>query len=84
MTLIEGKKNQIVKIIGFDPSCTKAKERLQSMGLCKGAIIRVLAKGYFGPVEVEVDNASIAVGRGIAKKIEVKTMECPLFEKTLE
>ena len=79
MKLIELNKNDVFKIINFENVCDNMKTRFNSMGITKNIMGQVLHKGFFGPIEVEFNNSKIAIGRKMAKKIEVKKYECPLF-----
>ncbi len=79
MKLIELKKNDVFKIISFENSCKEMKQRLLSMGVKKGSMGQVINKAVWGPIEIDFDGSKLAVGRGMAKKIEVKKYSCPLF-----
>lgn len=50
------------------------RSRLYSMGLAPGVIIRVLEKYQFGPVVVEAGGTRLAVGKGMAAKILVRSI----------
>ncbi|MGB9703701.1 MAG: FeoA family protein [Candidatus Micrarchaeia archaeon] len=63
----EGKKVKIVKFEG----CGEVERRLMEMGLVIGSEVMVVNQTY-GPVIVEVNNAKIAIGRGMAQKIIVE------------
>jgi Fe2+ transport system protein FeoA len=79
MKLIELNKNDVFKIVSFDDVCTNVKERLSSMGASKNSMGQVLHKSFLGPIEVEFNGNKIGIGRKMAKKIEVKKYECPIF-----
>jgi len=79
MKLIDLNKHDVFKIVSFDDVCENMKERLSSMGASKNSMGQVLHKGFFGPIEVEFNGSKIAIGRKMAKKIEVKKYECPIF-----
>ena len=52
--------------------------KMRSMGLLPGDYARVIRQAPFGgPVLVEIDGRSIALGRGIASKIEVEESSFP-------
>ena len=51
------------------------------MGALKNSMGQIIHKSFFGPIEVEFNGSKIAIGRKMAKKIEVKRYSCPLFEK---
>jgi Fe2+ transport system protein FeoA len=80
MKLIELNKHDVFKIVDFGEVCNNMKERLSSMGVTKNSMGQILHKGFFGPIEVEFNNSKIAIGRKMAKKIEVKKYECPIFQ----
>jgi ferrous iron transport protein A len=79
MKLIDLNKGDVFKIISFDDVCENMKKRLSSMGASKNSMGQILHKGFFGPIEVEFNGSKIAIGRKMAKKIEVKKYSCPLF-----
>lgn len=79
MKLIELPKNTIFKIVDLNNLCKNMKDRFCSMDIQKGSIGRVLNRGFFGPIEIEIDDSKLAIGRKMAAKIEVKTLECPIF-----
>ena len=79
MKLIELNKHDVFKIVDFGEVCDKMKNRLISMGVDKNSMGQVLHKGFFGPIEIEFNNSKLGVGRKMAKKIEVKKYECPIF-----
>ena len=72
MRLIEAKSKDIVKIVGFEGECDEFKCRLSAMGFMIGDIIKVVHKGFFGPVQIEANGRKIALCRGQAQKILVK------------
>jgi len=79
MKLIELNKGDVFKIIDFEDVCDNMKQRFSSMGITKNTMGQILHKGFFGPIEIEFDNTKLAIGRKMAKKIEVKKYNCPLF-----
>ena len=80
MKLSDLKKDSIFKIVDFD-GCESLKDRLSAMNIKKGTIARVVNKGLFGPIEIDIDGNKIAIGKRMAKKIEVKELNCPaVFE----
>jgi ferrous iron transport protein A len=81
MKLIDLKKGDVFKIVDFDNICNNMKERLSSMGASKNSMGQIIHKSFFGPIEVEFNGSKIAIGRKMAKKIEVKKYSCPLFDK---
>ncbi|NPA55696.1 MAG: ferrous iron transport protein A [Epsilonproteobacteria bacterium] len=81
MKLIDLQKNDIFKITDLDEVCDHVKGRLLALGADKKSIAQVLHKGFFGPIEIEINNSKIAIGRKMAKKIGVKKLSCPLLDK---
>ena len=79
LSLADLKSGDVFKIVDFDKSCGNFKYRLQDLGIHKGQMGQVLSKSLFGPIEVEIDDRKIALGRGMSKKIYVKKFECPLL-----
>jgi len=65
----EGQRGTIVSILGG----RMAVKRLVDLGLTPGTEIKVLRKIQpHGPVEIEVRGSNIALGRGLALKIQIK------------
>ena len=79
LALRDLKKNDVFKIIDFDESCGNFKNRLRDLGIHKGQIGQILNKSFFGPVEIEIDDRKLAIGKGMSKKIFVKKFECPIL-----
>ena len=79
MKLIDLNKQDVFKIVSFDDICENMKKRLSAMGVSKNSMGQILHKGFFGPIEVEFNGSKIGIGRKMAKKIEVKKYECPIF-----
>jgi ferrous iron transport protein A len=67
--LAEGEKGVIVKAFGG----FGLVRRLADMGLTPGVEVKLLRKGSFGgPVEIEVRDVVLALGRGVASRVLVK------------
>jgi len=81
MKLSDLNKNDVFKIVDFGDVCDDMQKRLISLGATKNEMGQVLNKGFFGPIKVEFNGSEIAIGRGMAKKIEVKHYECPIFNQ---
>ena len=65
----EGQRGTIASILGG----RMAVKRLADLGLTPGTEIIVLRKTQlYGPVEIEVRGSNIALGRGIALKIQIE------------
>ncbi|BCD67986.1 FeoA family protein [Nitratiruptor sp. YY09-18] len=75
MKLSEAQPGKEYKIIAIEGECDEYKCKLEAMGLRRGDIVKVLQKGFFGPIQVEVNGARIGLCRGQTKKIEVKEVK---------
>jgi Fe2+ transport system protein FeoA len=74
MLLAEVNNDKIVKVVSID-SGKGAKQRLLSLGLHINDIVEIVSNPRFGPVLIKnlsKNNARIAIGRGIAEKIQVE------------
>lgn len=76
MSLVELKAGEEAEIIelkgghGF-------QSRLRALGLAEGEMIKKLSRvGWGGPVIVLVNRAQIAIGRGMAHRIMVRSITC--------
>ena len=66
-------------VVAFVRGGTKACQRLLDMGLTRGTKVKVInAAPFFGPIEVEVRETVLALGRGLAHHVFVE------FENGLE
>jgi ferrous iron transport protein A len=75
MTLIQVKSGQTVQIMSFKGG-VGLEHKLRQLGLFPGDIARVLRHAPLGgPILVEVDGRSIALGRGVAAKVIVEARE---------
>ena len=71
MTLLQVKTGQLVRIMSFDGG-VGLEHKLRQLGLIPGDNARVLRHAPLGgPVLIEIDGRSIALGRGVASKILV-------------
>lgn len=71
MKLVDAKSGDLVIVKDFTRDCDNFKCRINSMGIKKGDIAKVLNRSFFGPILVEVDGSKIAICRGEAQKIIV-------------
>jgi len=72
MTLIQVETGQTVRIVSFTGG-VGLEHKLRQLGLIPGDDARVLRHAPLGgPVLVEVDGRSIALGRGVASKVVVE------------
>ncbi len=60
-------------VIAFVRGGTKARQRLLDMGMTRGTKVKVTnAAPFFGPIEVEVRETVLALGRGLAHHVFVE------------
>jgi Fur family ferric uptake transcriptional regulator len=64
---LTGETVEVVQIVG----CPSMSHKLMSMGFIRGAQVRILASG--GPVTVDLRNSRVALGRGQAARIIVRS-----------
>lgn len=75
MVLAEANGNNRYKIVAIN-SGKEAKRKLLSLGVYINDLIEIVSNPHFGPILIKnlsKDNAQIAIGRGIAEKIEVQS-----------
>lgn len=73
MTLMQVKNGQTVRIVSFKGGMG-LEHKLRQLGLVPGDRAKVLRHAPLGgPILVEVDGRSIALGRGVASKVVVET-----------
>ncbi|WP_200763892.1 FeoA family protein [Nitrosophilus alvini] len=75
MKLSDAKVGEVVKVIGFSGGCDEFKCRLEAMGFRVGDIVKIINKGFFGPLQIESSGSKIALCRGQAEKILVEKVE---------
>jgi ferrous iron transport protein A len=72
MTINELSPGQRATIIKINKG-EAARNRLLSMGITPGSTVTILARHPFrGPVTIDLGNSRMAIGREIARAIEVK------------
>jgi len=67
LQLHTGEKGKIIRITGGQGAC----KRLNELGLVPGVEIELVNKISSGPVMVRVKGSKLALGRGLAQKIEI-------------
>lgn len=76
MQLLYAHDGQWVRVTGFLGGA-RLEKKLGQLGLLPGDRVQILRHAPFGgPVLIEVEGRSIALGRGIASKIEVEEIKC--------
>ncbi len=76
MILIEAQIQKQLRITGFKNEYD-LEGRLRQLGLVPGDSLRVLRHAPLGgPLLVEVNGRSVALGREVAARIEVEEIEC--------
>lgn len=72
MQLLDAPKGQVVKIIDFKGG-KGVGTKLRQLGLCPGRQVKILRYAPMGgPVMVDVEGRSVALGRGIAARVQVE------------
>lgn len=72
MNLLDVRNGDWVRVIRFEAG-KGVDNKLRSLGIMPGDIARVIRQAPFGgPIMVEIHGREIALGRGIAKKVEVE------------
>ena len=72
MRLLDVENGSWIQIIGYSDG-KEIERKLRQLGLNPGTCGKVVRQAPFGgPILIEVDGRSIALGRGIANKIEVE------------
>ena len=83
--LAPGERAEVVELMLEKPSCQSCRcqggnadglFRLGDMGLRVGKTVEVLNAGGAGALLVKVDEARIAMNRGVAMKIKVRRQDC--------
>lgn len=69
LTLVQ--QGRTVRVVAVRAGCG-VQGRLSAMGLVPGALVEVLRNGWGGPFLISVKGSRIALGRGMAGKIEVE------------
>jgi len=69
-TLIEAPEDRNLKVISILGGAGSVS-RLHNLGIFEGVILKKKKGAFRGPVVVEVKGATVALGRGMAFKIEV-------------
>jgi ferrous iron transport protein A len=73
MKLLDAPKNKLVRIIDYTGG-KGVDSKLRQLGLIPGRKVKVLRFAPIGgPVMVDVEGRSVALGRGIAARIQVET-----------
>lgn len=75
MLLVQANGNKRYRIVAIN-SGKEAKRKLLSLGLYINDFIEIVSNPQFGPILIKnlsKDNGQIAIGRGIAEKIEVES-----------
>ena len=72
MKLLDAPKNESVHIINYTGG-KGIESKLRQLGICPGRAVRVLRYAPLGgPIMVDIGGRSVAIGRGIAAKIQVE------------
>lgn len=76
MRLIDTSSGKKVRVLGILGGFGLAY-KLRQLGIMPGDTIQVIQRAPFGgPLLIEVNGRKVAIGRGVASKIEVEEVEC--------
>ncbi len=68
---------QTVELVGIE-ECRRLRKRLADLGLNTGVCVRVVQNSFAGPLILAVrEDARLAIGRGMARKIMVVVPDAP-------
>ena len=73
MYLVEVPEGALARVVRLEGGF-QAVRKLQELGIREGSIIRVLRNPKIGPLLIEVDGSTIAIGKGLASKIAVEVV----------
>lgn len=74
MQLLDTPKNKTVRILTYEGGIGVGF-KLRQLGLCPGREIKVLRYAPMGgPVMIDIDGRSVALGRGIAARVKVEVI----------
>jgi len=74
MKLLDTPKNQTVMIVDYEGG-KGVGFKLRQLGLCPGRKVKILRYAPLGgPVMIDIDGRSVALGRGIASRVEVEAL----------
>ena len=76
MLLVDAEMAACVRVTGFVEGKGVAT-KLRQLGILPGEMIKVIRKAPLGgPLLVDAQGRTVAIGRGVASKIEVEEVEC--------
>ena len=76
ITTLERVKDGVEAVVRQIHGGRTLRQRLARLGVNPGDKVRVIRTGHFGgPVLIEVHGAEVAIGRGMAQKIELDVVE---------
>lgn len=64
-------KGRFYTMLGLDGG-QRFREKIYSMGLNPGAKFKIIQNSGHGPIEIEVRQTKLAIGRGMASRIKIK------------
>jgi ferrous iron transport protein A len=74
MKLLDTPKNKTVRVIDYEGGISVGF-KLRQLGLCPGRKVTVLRLAPLGgPVMIDIDGRSVALGRGIAARVKVEVL----------
>lgn len=74
MKLLDAPKGKRMRIINYHGGIG-VSQKLRQLGLSPGHVVKILRYAPMGgPVMVDVEGRSVAIGRGIASRVEVEAL----------
>ena len=74
LTLNEAVVERLYVVVSFEAG-RNLQQKIFSMGLNFGAQLKILSNSGHGPVELQVRQTRLGIGRGMSRKIRVKEVE---------
>ena len=75
MRLIDAEPGKEYRVVRVEGECDEFKCKLETMGLRRGDVVKVVQKSFFGPIQVEVGGAKLGLCRAQTKNIEVEEIK---------
>ena len=74
MKLLDAPKNTMVLVLDYEGG-KGVGFKLRQLGLCPGRKVKILRYAPLGgPVMIDIDGRSVALGRGIASRVKVEVI----------
>lgn len=75
MSILDGANNEVVRILRINGG-HRMGEKLRQLAIFPGTFVKVLRYAPMGgPVMIEVEGRTVALGRGIARHVQVERLQ---------